>query len=77
MLRFSQAVPPCTGNRGLVRAVVVSRGRPGVPALKASGAGRGTWRQSLGVTVARLRRHGGGGRTWAGVAGPRAHEVSV
>jgi hypothetical protein len=77
VLRFSQVVPPCTGSSGLVRAAVVSRGRPGVPPLKAFGAGIGAWRQSLGVTVARLRRHGGCGRTWAAVAGPRAHEVSV
>jgi hypothetical protein len=74
---FPQVAAPCLGSGGLVGTAVVSRGRPGLPSLKASGAGGGAGRQSLGVTVATLRRHGGCGRTWLAVAGPRAHEVSV
>jgi hypothetical protein len=77
VVRFPQVAPPCVWSSGLVWAAVVSRGGPGVPSLKASGAGVGAWRQSLGVTVATLKRHGGCGRTLAAVAGPRAHEVSV
>jgi hypothetical protein len=74
---FSQVAAPCAGSGGRVRAAVVSRGRPGVSSLKASGAGGDAWRQSLGVTVAGVRRHGGGERTLSAVAGPRGHEVSV
>ena len=77
MVGFPQVAAPCVGSGGLVGTAVVSRGRPDVPSLKASGAGGDAWGQSLGVTVAALRRHGGCGRTLAVVAGPRAHEVSV
>jgi hypothetical protein len=41
VLRFPQVAPPCIGSSGLVWAAVVSRGRLGVPFLKASGAGVG------------------------------------
>jgi len=48
------------------------RERPGVASPKASRAGGDARRQSLRVTVATLRRHGGCGRTLPAVAGPRA-----
>ncbi len=59
MVGFPQVALPGVGTRGRVWAAVVRRGRPGVPSVKASGAGVGAGRQSLGVTVAALRRRGG------------------
>jgi hypothetical protein len=75
-VRIPQVALPGVWCGGLVGAAAVSRGRLGEAFLKASGAGGRAWRQGLGVTVAALRQHGGCGRTWSAVGGPRGHEVS-